>query len=113
MDRPKEFLARQLLEPPAVVTDGDAAQAHNNRGAMRHLQGDRVGARREYEAALAADSANATALNNLGFLLAQEGRFADAIEPLRQALGLDPNNPTASWTSGTNIQAGIVFTLTQ
>jgi len=27
--------------------------------------------------------------------------------------GLDPNNPTSSWTTGTNIQAGIVFTLTQ
>jgi hypothetical protein len=28
-------------------------------------------------------------------------------------VGLDPNNPTSNWTSGTNIQAGIVFTLTQ
>jgi hypothetical protein len=27
--------------------------------------------------------------------------------------GLDPNNPTSSWTTGTNIQAGVVFTLTQ
>ena len=55
------------------------SREHNDRGVNLLLQGDLEGARAEYQAALEADPGNATAFNNLGFLMAQEGRLEEAI----------------------------------
>src|SRR4051812_15234977 len=71
------------------------AREHCNRGAVLHLEGDLEGAGREYAQALADDPGNATALNNMGFLQAGEGRFADAIGFYRQAVAAAPERAMA------------------
>ena len=75
MESPTDF-----LKTPANGRDDTSARStrdHNNRGALLHLDGDLAGARAEYEAALAIDPDNVTALNNLGFLLAQDSQNED------------------------------------
>src|SRR5712692_5371328 len=58
-----------------------------------HRAGDLEGAAREYKAVLAADPNRVDARSNLGAVLANLGRYAEAIEQYRQAL---PDAPPAA-----------------
>ena len=68
----------------------DASRAASDRGARLHLAGDADGAAAAYGEALELDPANATAHNNLGFLLAQAGDLDEAVRHYETALRLDP-----------------------
>ena len=61
-------------------------------GLRLHRAGDRAGARRCYDAALAGDPGHVRALRLLGVLLWQEGDAAGALEPLDRALALAPHD---------------------
>src|SRR6266542_4282001 len=73
----------------------DRSRKASDRGALRHLEGDLAAARAEYLAALADNPNNATAHNNLGFLLAQQGDLDGAIEHYEIALTIDPTRSMA------------------
>jgi Flp pilus assembly protein TadD len=77
-----------------------ASRDTSDRGARRHLAGDVGGAKTDYEAALALDPNNATAHNNLGFLLAQQGLFDAAVGHYEKALELDPRKSMAMANMG-------------
>src|SRR4051812_15693392 len=96
------------------VSGGDAeAREHNNRGALRHIEGDLDGARAEYLIALQRDPDNATTHNNLGYLFAQQSRWQEAIDHYQTALALDPRRAVAAMNLGLaqaatgNLPAGI------
>ena len=55
--------------------------------------GDCSSALASYEEALLVDPEDVWALNNMGFLLIEHGRFEDAIGPLALAVTLDGANP--------------------
>lgn len=55
--------------------------------------GDCSSALASYEEALLADPEDVWALNNMGYLLIEHGRFEDAIGPLALAVTLDGTNP--------------------
>jgi tetratricopeptide (TPR) repeat protein len=57
--------------------------------------GDLGGARRAYEAAIAADAANVDALLGMATVEARSGNIAAAGAAYRKTLELDPRNPTA------------------
>jgi hypothetical protein len=57
-------------------------------GNSRYASGDLTGAETAFRAAVAADSENAPALNNLAHVLAKSGRRDDAIAAVRKALEL-------------------------
>ena len=67
----------------------------SDRGARSHLEGDLEGAKAAYLAALELDRDNATAHNNLGFLLAQEGKLEEAVRHYERALEIDPRKSMA------------------
>ena len=54
------------------------------------MDGDLERAQADYELVLAVDPDNSTAENNLGFLLAQKGRYAEAIAHYEAAARLNP-----------------------
>src|SRR5712692_9273028 len=64
------------------------------RGVESQLHGDLESAYAQYERALAADPGIATVENNLAFLLAQQGRYAEAIARYERVLNREPNRGT-------------------
>ena len=62
-----------------TTQDRSPALQHINRGVILHINGDPEGAREHYERALDYEPENATALNNLGYVLAQQGAIEDAM----------------------------------
>src|SRR5262249_23308454 len=75
--------------------------------------GDLENAKQDYLSALTDDPNNATAHNNLGFLLAQEGDWDEAIRHYNQALRIDPGksmamaNMALAYVAQGNDEAGI------
>ena len=59
--------------------------------------GDYDHAATDYRQALRKDPKNATAKNNLGVILNEEGKYTEAIELLRQAIQADPKNAIAHY----------------
>jgi tetratricopeptide (TPR) repeat protein len=91
MEGTNVFPHRRRAAPPI---DDESRQA-SDRGAWQHLSGDLEGAHAAYLAAIERDPANATAHNNLGFLLAQQGDIDGAIACYERALDIDPGKSMA------------------
>ncbi len=64
-------------------------------GAVRHLRGDVPGAIAAMDAAFARDAGDAETVSNLGMLLKQAGRLADAEQILRRGIVLEPDSASA------------------
>ena len=84
-----EFEFRKLLD------DGfDSARTHAALGYVMHAQGNTDAAIAELERALELDPDNSTALNSLGYILADTRRDTRrAVDCCRRALRRNPNNP--------------------
>lgn len=76
--------------------DRATARDHVNRGALLHAEGKLDEARAAYAAALRADPKNPSALNNLGYLEAQEGYYDKAIKRLEKAVELNSESAAAA-----------------
>lgn len=68
------------------------ADGYFQQGFAAHRVGDVTAAQRMYELALMLDRQHGPALHMLGITLAQQGRYADALEPLRRAARRLPND---------------------
>ncbi len=71
------------------------AQLHTQLGLIEQMSGDTIGARQEYDDALAENPYEATALGNLAVLDAASGHTADAINLLQRVLDADPSQMAA------------------
>jgi len=69
-------------------------------GVIAHQSGNLTEAARLYRAALELDADNASAHNNLGFVLAQRQEWPEALVHLRTALRLKPNMAMAHCNLG-------------
>lgn len=76
------------------------SRALNDQAVALHLRRDMESARAAYEAAVATDPRNASAHNNLGFLLAQAGDYKAALRHLRRAVRLKPGDANAQVNLG-------------
>lgn len=75
------------------TTDEDRATIAFRRGSMFERQKNYAGAEKEFRAALEIDPNNASALNYLGYMLADQGvRLQEAQELITRAVKLEPNN---------------------
>jgi hypothetical protein len=81
--------SRTLFEHTLAVTKGNYV-IENNLGVVLAREGDRIGAIRHFQAALAIRSEYAEGHSNLGSLLAQSGRIQEAIPHLTEAVRLNP-----------------------
>jgi len=89
-DESDEYHEVQLREKP------NDASTHSNYGAfLKELKKDLVGAEREYRWALDLDPRHANALNNLGFLLWEQGNKDEAEDLFRSAIEVDPGHELA------------------
>ena len=77
----------------------------NDEAVRFHLQNDVESAKATYAAAVQANPKNASAHNNLGFLLAQAGELKEALKHLRRAVKLDPQNGNAQVNLGQALAA--------
>lgn len=86
---------------------GKAARARqaNDRAVHLHLSGNLAEALAAYREAVALDPRNATAHNNLGFLLAQQQEWREAISHLRRAVRLDADHAGAHSNLGQALAA--------
>src|SRR5258705_10979141 len=80
---------------PGSLPLPERSSEHNNRGLFAHLAGEIDVAAREYRAAIDLDPANAAALSNYGFLLAQRGQHGQASQWLERAIAAQPDYATA------------------
>lgn len=77
----------------AIAANPGYANAHNNLGhALDSILGDKAGAEESFRAAIAHDPNYLQAHLNLADILERTGRPDDALNSLRQALVLQPNN---------------------
>jgi len=74
---------KSISAPRAAVVP--TAQEYFQQGFAAHRVGDVAGAERLYRLALTLDRQHGAALHMLGVALAQQGRHADAVQPLRRA----------------------------
>jgi tetratricopeptide (TPR) repeat protein len=81
--------SRTLFEHTLAVTKGNYV-IENNLGVVRAREGDRSGAVRDFQAALAIRPEYAEAHSNLGSLLAQSGQMQEAVSHLTEAVRLNP-----------------------
>jgi Tfp pilus assembly protein PilF len=80
-----------LREYERAATGATESLALTYQGNIYFIQNDLITAERKFRAALKADPDNAVALNNLAWLLGQEGRSLDEAESLvRRALEQNP-----------------------
>lgn len=79
--------------------------AHNNLGQVHLEREEFAAARRQFEAALAAEPGHAAAHNNLGVLLLRQGRAAEARPWLEAAIRLDPGYADAHGNLGATLEA--------
>jgi arylsulfatase A-like enzyme/Flp pilus assembly protein TadD len=85
--RPEESLATFAR---AREVDPSNAMVLVHVGTVRLMQGDREGARRAFEEAVAMNSRVTRAHSSLGVMAAESGRASEAIEHWRNAVALDP-----------------------
>ncbi|MDE2982416.1 MAG: tetratricopeptide repeat protein [Gemmatimonadota bacterium] len=85
----------EAREHAGIATDLDSGSSAAWRTLARAQaeSGDCSSALASYEEALRVDSEDVWALNNMGYLLIEHGRFEDAIGPLALAVTLDGSNP--------------------
>jgi Flp pilus assembly protein TadD len=76
----------------AASTDPKLAEAHNLLGVAYHRKGLRELARRSFETALKLEKKNPQILNNLGYLFYDQADYKRALEPLKKAASLAPND---------------------
>ena len=95
--RPRE--AEQQLEAIVRATPTDL-RAHLDLGLSREMQDDLEGAEAAYRAGLAVDPEFSEILNNLGALLRDTDRVADAITMLREAVRVRPAFASAQLNLG-------------
>ena len=62
-------------------------------GNTAYARGDYLAAERAYRTALDSDSTRADIWNNLAYALAEQGRLETAMDAIRRALELEPDNP--------------------
>ena len=89
------FRDRLSFAQAAVSGAPHSALAHRNLGVAHHLAGQTALARREYEAAVAADAGEPIVHNNLAVMLMAEGRLPEAEQELRAELSVNPNYAVA------------------
>ena len=87
-------MQKAIDEAERLSTDQEDKDAVSfMRGAMYEKRKDFDGAEREFRKVLQANPKNASALNYLGYMLADRNiRLNEALEMIRQAVDLDPNN---------------------
>ena len=74
--------------------DNETVKEWMQEGVQLHLAGNRTGAETKYRQVLAAEEGNPVAHNNLGFLLAQNGQWREAMEEYSRAIELSPEYST-------------------
>lgn len=89
--------ARAVLEE-ALRIDQRFAIAHNNLGNVLLDLGDKVGAKRAYERAVAAQASYADPVAGLARIAEEEHRHDDALRLAERALSLAPRNSSAAMT---------------
>ena len=94
------------LYAEALKLKPDLVEAHNNRGAIRQMAGDWVGALSCYDAAIRFRPDYAEALANRGNVLIQLRRYDEALASFDRTLKLTPGRPSAL-----NGRAGVLFKL--
>ncbi len=87
----RPYEAREHAGFATDITPGSAA-AWRTLARAQAESGDCSSALASYEEALLADPEDAWALNNMGYLLIEHGRYEDAIGPLALAVTVDGNN---------------------
>jgi len=76
----------------ATSVDPKLAEAHNLLGVAYHRKGMRELARKSFETSLELDKKNPQTLNNLGYLLYDESDYKGALDRLKKAARLAPND---------------------
>ena len=74
--------------------DNETIQEWMQEGVKLHLAGNMTGAETKYRQVLEAEEGNPVAHNNLGFLLAQNGQWQEAMEEYGRAIELSPGYST-------------------
>ena len=77
----------------AVKMDSTSADAWRTLARVQALRGQTDSAEATYRLALTLNTADSWSMNNLGLLLIEEGRYADALPPLARAVELRPESP--------------------
>jgi tetratricopeptide (TPR) repeat protein len=82
----------QALQAAKILLEGypKAARAHNIFGILSAGEGDGEGAIASFEAAIVNEPSFGEGYYNLALVLCQQGRHAQAIEPLERAVSLNP-----------------------
>jgi Tfp pilus assembly protein PilF len=78
----------------AVALDSGSAEVQRMRGRVQNALGRRDAAEVSYRLALSLDPTDSWSMNNLGLLLIDEGRYAEALMPLARAVELRPGAPS-------------------
>lgn len=76
----------------ATSVDPKLAEAHNLLGVAYHRKGLPELARKSFETSLKLDKKNPQTLNNLGYLLYNNGDYKAALDPLKKAARLAPDD---------------------
>lgn len=84
----------EAIEELSLTTSVDPklAEAHNLLGVAYHRKGLPELARRSFETSLKLDKKNSQTLNNLGYLLYSNGDYKGALNPLKKAVQLAPDD---------------------
>ena len=83
------------MTQPATDPAFEQAKAFFLRGTQLSAAGDLAGAEKQFLASLSLVPARASTLVNLGVTRVRLGRFADALDPLEEALAVEPNDANA------------------
>lgn len=90
-----------------LLASGSDALILTNLANARRDAGDRSGAERDYRNAIAHDAANRDALNNLAWLLFEDGRAGEAAAFIRQAVVLEGADHDVILDSAGEIEAAL------
>lgn len=77
----------------AMALDGESGEVHRMLARVQAALAQRDSAEASYLAALSIDPNDSWSMNNLGLLLIEQGRYADALMPLARAVELRPEAP--------------------